>query len=378
MARWDNTREQWRISASAYRPGEKRHRVVRSVKAPNTRAGRRQAEAAEIRLQARILDELEHEQPGGMVRGSFGQAATAWVDRHPEWSPKTIKETRYALRRYILPTLGLTRLDQVTPVQIEQLYAAWRAEGRAPSTMQRLHGMVRAVFRDALRLELIGRDPMMRVKAAGGRAPERLHMPAPTDVRRAIDAAASPTGALFFELAALTGARRGTIVATRWRDIDATATTVTYAHAITVGEDGPVLKGTKANRPYAVRLAGPVLERLRERRREASETAMALGLAGEFGELFVFSSDGGQTPWAVGYPSHAWKVACDRAGVKGCRLHDLRHFAASQMLAAGLRHRTVAERLGCTEANVIKTYSHWVPSTEDERAAEIMGSVLSG
>jgi integrase len=377
MARWDAVRQVWRITATGYRPGEKRRRVVRSVAAPHNRPGRREAEAAETRLQAEVLEDLEAELPGGQVAGSFALAAMAWVDRHPRWSPKTVKETRYALRCYILPALGATRLNRVAPDQIEALYARWARDGFADSAMRRWHGIVRAIFTDAERLGQIRTSPMRRVRPAGGNAPERMSIPEPADVRRAIDAAASPAAALFFELAAGTGARRGTLVALRWRDLDLEAGTVTFRHAISVGEDGPVMKGTKANRPYAVHLTAPALDALRTHRAQMLESALALGVAKDLANLFVFSRDGGRSHWSVEYPSHAWRVACERAGVVGCRLHDLRHFSATHLLAAGVPYRVVAERLGCTETNVQKTYSHWVPTPEDARAAEVMTAALA-
>ena len=225
MARWDDVRGVWRITATGSRPGEKRHRVVRSLSEPHTRVGRRKAEAAEIKLRAEILEALEFELPGGLAPRSFALAAEAWVERHPKWSPKTIKETRYALRRFILPTLGSTRLDEVTPSQIEDLYAAWTREGYADSGMRRWHGNIRSIFKEAERLGQLQVDPMRRVQAAGGSAPERMHIPEPGDVRRAIDNAKTAATALFFELAAGTGARRGTLIALRWRDLDLEAGT---------------------------------------------------------------------------------------------------------------------------------------------------------
>jgi len=380
MARWDETRKRWRITASAYRPGEPRRRIVQSLgpDIPNTAAGRRQAEQEELKLRADVLRAFEDTLPGGLVRDSFAQAADAWVARHARWSPKTVKETRYALRRYILPTLGSTLLAEVTPVQIEGLYGKWVAAGYADSTQRRWHGMIRSIFSDAVRLGLLDRNPMVRVNPAGGTAPERMHIPTPADVRAAINAAASPAAATFFELAAATGTRRGTLTALRWHHVDLEAGTVTFAYAVAIGENGPVLKGTKANRPYAVHLPKNALDALRAHHRRAAETALAVGQGGDLGARFVFSNDAdGRNHWSVEYPSHAWRIACRRAGITPCRLHDLRHFAATQLLANRVPYRVVAERLGCTEANVIKTYSHWVPSAEDARAAEVMAEVMS-
>jgi integrase len=379
MARYDDARQVWRITADATVPGGKRRRAVRDVAAANTRAGRKIAELAEAKLRVEVAERLEYVSPGVTGHGgTFAAAAAGWVARNAHsWSPATVKMTRIALRCYILPTLGAIPLEAVTPAQIEQLYASWAAAGKSASARRRYHGMLHSIYADAERLDLLaGRNPMTRVRPAGGKAPER-HVPGPADVRAVIAAAASPATACFFELAAGTGARRGTLLALRWRDIDLEAATISFAHAISQGEDGPVIKGTKADRPYAVTIVGPGLEALRDHRRRAAETALALGLSGDLGGLFVFSADGGVTHWAVSYPSHAWRIARNRAGVPDVHLHDLRHFAATRLLRKSVPTRVVADRLGCTETNVIRTYSHRVPSDDDARAAQILADALS-
>jgi integrase len=376
MPRFDSKRNVWRITADATTPGGKRHRIVRSVVQPNDRAGRKIATAAEVTLRARTLEQLER-WGGTDSSATFGTVATDWLDRNRHrWSPSTVRTTEYVLRNYLLPALGDILIERVTPARIEDLYARWEAQF-SPSTTRRYHGMVRAIFADAERLDILkGPNPMRRVRPAGGRALERINIPAPADVRVAIDNAASPAGATFFELAVATGARRGTLVALRWRDVDLDAGRIDFAHAMAVGPDNvQVLKGTKADRPYSISLSGRPLAVLAEHRARAARSALALGL-GRLDDLYVFSRDGGRSAWSVHYPSHAWQIACYKAGVKNCRLHDLRHFAATQMLAAGFTVRVVADRLGCTESNVIRTYSHRVPSNEDARAADFMANLL--
>ena len=66
-----------------------------------------------------------------------------------------------------------------------------------------------------------------------------------------------------------------------------------------------------------------------------------------------------------------------RAGVRGLRLHDLRHTAASQMLMAGVPISVVAERLGCTEGNILRNYRHFIPGA-DHDAAVLMGPAAGG
>lgn len=376
MIKWNEERGCWKVVVEAHQPGERRRRVARYYKAPNTTAGERATRRYEDQVRGEVQAELAKQWPGARKGGTFSAAADGWLARRQhKWSPATVRVTRYNLTKYILPDLGDVALDQLTPARVEAVYAGWDAR-YSPSTTRRWHGIVRAVLADAERLGEVGRNPMRVVRPAGGPAPERVHILSPAEVRAAIEHAPSPAVATFFELSSHTGARRGSILALRWRDVDLEAKTVTFAHAVALGPDGAVVKGTKANRPYQVNIAGQAVEALRLHRIRAAETALAQALGG-LAELHVFSSDGGSAHWDLGYPSHAWRASCQRAGLKPCRLHDLRHFAATRMLAAGIPVRVVAERLGCTEANVIRTYSHRVATDEDARAAEILAGALA-
>jgi integrase len=380
LASWDEKRGCFRIVIDVSRPGERRQRKYRDVHVANTRAGKKAAELAEAKLRVELALAAEAAWPGGTGKATtFGSYAADWIERKQgSWSPKTVKETRYALRRYILPTLGSTPLDEVSPAQLERLYATWSADKRSASVRRRWHGMIRTIFSDAERLgELHRPNPMLRVSPAGGRAPER-RIPTPEELRAIIDATKSPLAATFFELAAASAARRGSVIALRWRDVDLEVGRVSFIEAVTEGEDGlVVLKENKGGRVYAVGIAGGALEALRQEHRRAAERTLALGMAGGLDNLFIFSDDAGLTHLNVSWPSHKFLESARRAGVSGVHLHDLRHFAASQMLSAGIPTRNVADRLGCTEGNVIRTYSHRVPSPEDARATEIMAAVLS-
>ena len=60
-----------------------------------------------------------------------------------------------------------------------------------------------------------------------------------------------------------------------------------------------------------------------------------------------------------------------------CRLHDLRHCTATQMLAGGIDLRTVAGRLGHSGggSTALKVYAH-LNRLADQRAAEMLAHEL--
>jgi integrase len=80
----------------------------------------------------------------------------------------------------------------------------------------------------------------------------------------------------------------------------------------------------------------------------------------------------------IGY---RWRSTQAAAGLTGIRLHDLRHFYASGLIAAGCDVVTLQRALGHAKpTTTLETYSHLWPSAEDrtrKAAAELMSEVLA-
>lgn len=73
-----------------------------------------------------------------------------------------------------------------------------------------------------------------------------------------------------------------------------------------------------------------------------------------------------------------WHALCDRAGVRRCRPHDLRHTAASVLLLQGTDMRTVMEILGHTRmATTSDLYTHVLAEVKAD-AAQRMDTFLRG
>ena len=98
---------------------------------------------------------------------------------------------------------------------------------------------------------------------------------------------------------------------------------------------------------------------------------------GEAPSRWMFEATPGQPPHqnTVG---HQWRQACARAGVTGVTLHDLRHFYASGLIAAGCDVVTVQRALGHAKATTtLNTYAHLWPTAED-RTRRAAGDLLAG
>ncbi len=92
--------------------------------------------------------------------------------------------------------------------------------------------------------------------------------------------------------------------------------------------------------------------------------------AGRPGPMFT---DAEHNPWHPDAMTRAWARNAKRAVIqslvaKPMRLHDIRHWHATQLVAANTDIRTVADRLGHADAAfTINTYAH--SSSESDRAA---------
>jgi integrase len=92
---------------------------------------------------------------------------------------------------------------------------------------------------------------------------------------------------------------------------------------------------------------------------------------------FIFTSRTGTPldPWGV---IKAFKRLLQAAGLPNIRFHDLRHTAATFLLAQGVDPRTIMETLGHSQISLtLNTYSHVLPSLQRD-AAEKMNRLLVG
>ena len=105
------------------------------------------------------------------------------------------------------------------------------------------------------------------------------------------------------------------------------------------------------------------------RYRAECEGALAVLDRGLPSSSFIFSASVDHSrPRSPSAMTHRFKRLADRLGVDA-HLHALRHYAATELLAAGVDLRTVAGRLGHGDGTTtLRHYAAWVDSA-DRRAA---------
>jgi integrase len=181
---------------------------------------------------------------------------------------------------------------------------------------------------------------------------------------------------LFVRLAVVLGARRGELCALRWSDVDFQRGEVLIAGGVVRVHGQPLLdKPTKTHARRRVAVGAGTMELLRVHRLAQAEDALACG--GAIGaDAYVFSHVPDATaPIDPDGISHRFHRLTQRLGITW-RLHDLRHFMVTQLVAGGVDWRTVSGRAWHADGHMtLGTYAHF-QQAQDRHAAEFMDELL--
>ena len=195
-----------------------------------------------------------------------------------------------------------------------------------------------------------------------------MTIPAPDVVRRILDAS-DPTFKAFVGLCAFAGLRLGEAAALRVDDIDFVRRQVDVSRQVQRLNGGAVdIRLPKYNSERTVHIPDPLIEMLAQH--------VALGLYRDW--LFAGVDDVPPHQNTIGYRG---RTTLSRAGVEGVRLHELRHFYASGLIASGCDVVAVQRALGHAKSTTtLTTYAHLWPTAEDrvrDAAARLAAEVLS-
>ena len=343
------------------------------------RGTKRDAQAVARELVEKAENEESSEASGvGDPQVTFGGWLDGWwATKEKSLSPSSVSPWRSAIRKYLQPCLGEHALVDLRVGHLEEFYRRLVDDGLSPARVQKIHTVASVALNDAVRRELITVSPAMQARAPKGQRVEP-DPPTPDEVHRLLDAAEADDPALFafLLLAANTGARRGELCALRWCDVNFDGGYVTLAHAVAKGGGaGAVVRQTKTGTATRLAVSSRVLEVLDLRKGERRELLESIGAA--FSERsFVWSQDPeGSRPVYPDSISARFRRLRESEGLDHVQLRQLRHFVATQLLAAGVDIRTVAGRLGHSRpATTLDRYAAFLPVL-DREAAEILDRV---
>ena len=182
---------------------------------------------------------------------------------------------------------------------------------------------------------------------------------------------------LYLWTAITTGARRGEVSALRENRFDFAGQQVRVSATYIVKQGNRIEKAPKDGEGRVLSLDLLTCELLRERFRRRRADAQALGVQVPE-DAFAFSPDpAGREPWNPDTMTHRYRRYARRVGIASS-LKELRHYSATQLLAAGTDLNTVAGRLGHAEGSTTLKFYAQFTRPADQRAAAVIPSQLDG
>lgn len=326
-----------------------------------------------------LVDKYGDAQEDGF-RATFSQLLDRWLDEceRMDLSPTTLRTYRAQVKQTIRPRLGKVVLTRLTPKHLDDLYGQMKEEGRSPKTIRNHHAIISSALHQAVRWEWVRENVADKAKPPRV-SQRRVKAPSVEAVRSVIEAAEErdPRLAPLLMLAALTGLRRGELCALRWTDVDFDHAQLDVSRSVVVVPGGLAEKSTKTDRFRIVALDDVGIALLTRHRAQVDGWATeAETIVPTDAYVFSHAVDGSK-PFRPDNVTGFFTRVRDSLGLHDVRLHDLRHFTATQLIGAGVDVRTVAGRLGHSDPSVtLRVYSHALEE-RDRAAADIMGRVLS-
>jgi integrase len=330
-----------------------------------------EAEAQDKLLKARY----EHSRglPVAVERQTVAQFLEHWLSEivKPSRRPRTYESYELTVRLHIVPTLGKVRLEKMTPQQVQNLINRKAQEGKLSSrTIAYIRAILRQALNQALKWGLVARNA-----AALTSRPRIAHYAIrPLDdaeARRLLDAAKGTRFEAAYVIALNLGLRRGELLGLRWQDVNLDTATLRVNQAVQRVDGKLQAAETKTDSSRRnLSLPQSVVAALRAHRIRQLQERLLAGITRQDSGL-VFTSHRG-TPLEPRNLLRDFARILQRAQVPRVRFHDLRHSAASLLLAQGIPMRLIQEILGHSSiAMTADLYAHVAPTLMREAAAKM-------
>ncbi len=305
-------------------------------------------------------------------RQTVEQYLKAWLDT---MKPPRIRESTWIraeshLRIHAIPAIGKVRLSKLNRMHLQQLYAKCLADGLSPTTVNHLHGVLHQALDHAMRSDLVPRNVAALADPPHVEKRE-MQIYTPEQVDTLLEAAKGHRLEALIVLTVASAMRAGELLALRWTHIDMSCEVLHVKRTRT-----RVAKGYTDGKPKTdsgmrdIKLIPRALEALRAHKRRQAEERLRIGDAWH-DEDRVFPSTIGTALDPANLTKQWYKIIA-LAGLPEIHFHDLRHGAASWLIAQGVPITDVSKMLGHADASItLRFYAHALPNSQDRVATAL-------
>jgi integrase/DNA-binding transcriptional regulator YhcF (GntR family) len=369
-----------------------RDHYLRETVPPGPRADR---EAKKVRT--RLVAEVD-ERRNPRTNATVGQL----LDRHLEMAEldeSTLETYRGYVRKHIRPLLGSKKVGMLDANVLDSFYAELRrcrehCSGRkeldhrtrephscdercvphvcrplSASTVRQIHFILSGALRRAVRWKWVAANPMADADPPSPAKPSPQPPTAAEAAHILREAWRDPDWGTLVWLTMVTGLRRGELCAIRWRHVNLLDGVLSLEKSISQRGSRTWEKETKTHQQRRITLDQETVRLLVEHRTRCDARAAALGIE-LTDHAFVFSlAPDGSTHLRPDSVTSRYRQFVRRLGIE-TSIHKLRHYSATELIAAGVDVRTVAGRLGHGGGGTttLRVYTAWM-SESDQRAA---------
>ena len=312
-----------------------------------------------------------------MSTGTYIEASTLSVDDYLDrWlqnaakgrvRERTFDDYSDLLKRYIRPALGNTRLCDLRPLDIQNLYTDMQDSGLSARTVRYAHAVLNSALKQAVKWLMLSQNPAALVELPKLTRKEMAALSV-DEAARFLEAAREDRFALMFALALSTGMRPEEFFGLQWKDLDLEKGIATVQRALVWRDkkQGWLFTEPKtAKSRRSIPLPASIVRALASHKARQGEQRLKAGTKYENHDLVFATRNGAPLMRRNVLRSH-FRPILEKAGLPASiRLYDLRHTCATLLLAANEHPKVVSERLGHSNITLtLDTYSHVLPSMQ--------------
>lgn len=340
-------------------------------RSPTGKALRRQVYATTKTAAQEKLESLKAEIHDGTISAPSKMTVAEYLKL---WLADTIRpnltfgayrDYESTMRNHVIPIIGGYRLRHLEPTHVQHLTAELERRGKSARCREKVHVILSGALKQAVAWRLMTANPCKAVKAP---KVERKEMRFLDEVQAAtlLDAALSDRLHALYVLAVTTGMRQGELLGLKWTDLNlkATKASVTIMRTLDPSRCPVVAKDTKT--PWSrrtIQLASLAVVALRDHQKR-------MLTEGNRASEWVFCNTEGNPYYRANLVRRSFEPLLKKAGVPRIRFHDLRHTAASLMLARGVNIKIVSQILGHKDVKItLDRYGHILPSMQEQAVA---------
>lgn len=309
---------------------------------------------------------------------TVGDYLNGWVvAKAKTLKPTTLHMYGEYVAKTLVPALGPVRLEHLRHEHVQRLVDELLATGRGPTTVRRVVATLSSALNDAVKQRRLEHNACE-------------HIALPKVVRREpevwtaaqavafLEHAAGDRLAPLFEVLIGCGLRRGEALAVRWADIDIEARTLMInpergtlsSVAGRLEFTAPKTTGSAAGVGLSTRVVGALMTQAVAQQAEREQW----GDAYEDDDL-VFARENG-APMRPESVLKRFHQLSDDAGLPRVRLHDLRHLAATLMLASGVPLAVTSKMLRHSQVGITADLYGHLTREASHAAADGLAAVL--